>query len=117
MIMMGFYIPEVDLLILVLISMMVGALRQDPVEFLLGYAVSISLAFALSTVYIYEYALHNFVWAGELVSSEAFGWERLLYASARSTLKIFFPLIIGVCFLGMLIGAFLRAWVAWHFLK
>jgi len=117
MLQMGFYIPLEDLLILVLISLVVGALRDDPKEFLLGYSASILSAFTISVASIYLYAQHEFVWARELVSSEVFGWERRLFASAGNVLKIIFPWIVGVCFLGMLVGAFVRTWIAWHFLK
>lgn len=101
-----------DLLIILIAGVLVGLFLSDVGEMLYGYIASMSLSFVAAVVYVAFYIWYALGW-GVQFSATAFEWEWALFFAIQVVFTIMFPWIIGICLVGVTVGAFLKTWIGW----
>jgi hypothetical protein len=99
-----------DIVVIVIASIVVGLFLSDAVEMLLGFTVAIFLTFVISVIYVTLYIWYVLGW-GVLFGAVAYDWEYAVFFAVLTVFRIMFPWIVGICLIGLVIGAFLRTWV------
>lgn len=105
--------PElVDSLIVLVAGILTGIFLSDVSEMVYGYIAAMSIALVVSVVYVSLYIWYVLGW-GQVFELGAFGWEWAVFFATDVIFTIMFPWIIGLCLIGLTVGAFLRTWIAW----
>jgi hypothetical protein len=99
-----------DLVIVLLAGIPVGLSLSDLNEMIYGYAAAMSLAFVISVTYVTLYIWYVLGW-GEVFGMVAFDWEYAVFFAMEWVLRIMFPWVMGLCLVGLTVGAFLRTWM------
>lgn len=106
----GVGITSMDLVVLFLASLVFGVLLPDIQSVLIGYFATMIVSIALASAYI-----ANFIWSGlgwgqylALVNS---GWSWAYYWGLLIILRAIFPIGVALALLGVLVGAFGKAYV------
>jgi len=100
----------VDMLLLLVMSVVVGALLYDVKSLLFSYIASIGIAFIVAVTYV-----TLFIWFildyGKNLSVIPFGWEWAIYMGFLNMLWVVFPYVMGISVIGIMIGYVLRTWL------
>jgi hypothetical protein len=105
--------PEfLDLVIILLAGIPVGLSLSDLNEMIYGYVAAMSLSFIVSVVYVTLYIWYILGW-GAVFGLVAFDWEYAVFFAMEWVFRIMFPWVIGLCLVGLTVGAFLRTWIGW----
>lgn len=99
-----------DFLVIVIASVIVGLFLSDVHEMLRGFIATMLLTFIISVAYVSLYIWYALGW-GALFGAVAYDWEYAVFFAILTVFRIMFPWIIGICLIGLTIGAFLRTWV------
>jgi len=101
-----------DLIIVLLAGIPVGFSLSDVNEMVYGYFAAMSLAFVVSVTYVTLYIWYVLGW-GQVFSMVAFDWEYAVFFALEWVLRIMLPWVMGLCLVGLTVGAFLRTWIGW----
>lgn len=101
---------ELDKLLLVISSFVVGMILTDVKSVVYGYFASVILSFFAGTIYVFLY-----IWfvlgLGAAFSLIPFGWEWVLLLAFMNVFRSLFPMGILLCLIGESIGSFVRVWL------
>jgi hypothetical protein len=101
-----------DLVIVALSGIPVGLSLSDVDKIVYGYFATMILVFIASVTYVTLYIWYTLGW-GKVFGMVAFDWEYAVLFAMEWVLRIMLPWIMGLCLLGLIIGAFLKTWVGW----
>jgi hypothetical protein len=101
-----------DLVIVLLAGIPVGLSLSDVNEIVYGYFAGMALVFVVSVTYVALYIWYVLGWE-QTFSMVAFDWEYAVFFGMEWVLRIMFPWVMGLCLIGLIVGAFLRTWIWW----
>jgi hypothetical protein len=105
----GFGMTPMDLIAIILLSAVFGALMPDIQSVLFGYFSTVILSIALASAYIGNFIWSNLGW-GQYLSLVDNGWSWAFYWGALIVFRAVFPIAIALALLGALVGAFAKAY-------
>lgn len=101
---------ELDYLLLVTASFLVGMILIDVKTIVYGYMVSMCLSSSMAVAYIFLY-----IWfvlgLGRVLSLTPFDWEWALFFALLNVFRFMFPMGMTFCLIGVTVGSFLRGWL------
>jgi hypothetical protein len=99
-----------DMVLLFVAGLVVGIIVCEVKPLIYGFAASVSVAFIIAVAYA---AL--FIWFilgyQEFFALIPFNLEWVIYLGMISMLWLWFPFVIGISAIGMLVGVFINAWL------
>jgi len=100
-----------DLFIVSLAGIIAGILLADVKKMFYGYVGAMLIAYIISVALLsyHTWFIKEGFQAG--LSSIAFGWEWAIFAAALDAFVLMVPWIVCLCLVGMIMGAFIRAWI------
>lgn len=106
----GAMFSDLDRLLLVAASFLVGFILVDTKSVIYGYFASMFLAFSMAVTYVSLY-----VWfvlgLGEALSLSPFGWEWAIFLGFINVFRFMFPIGLVMCLIGVVAGNFVRIWI------
>jgi len=100
-----------DLLIVILAGIFLGVSITDVKKIFFGYVGAMFLAYSISVAFLFYHTwfLKGFQFG---LGSLPYGWEWALFAAMLDAFVLMVPWTVCLCLVGVIVGAFARAWVS-----
>lgn len=95
-----------ELLLVVIISILAGIVIVDLKTIVYSYVGSMALSFLLAATFSFLFDWYVIGWQ-EAGSTIPYGWEYIYYNAMRRMLRMFFPIALLLCLLGVFLGGIL----------
>jgi hypothetical protein len=103
--------PDIlDMLIIGASGLIVGLFLSDANEMLYGYVVSIFLSFVIGVIFVSFYIWYELGWGASW--SSGYNWEWAPFLAIEVVFAVMVPWIIIGTLVSLIIGAFLKEWIA-----